>query len=293
MNLKSKPNEGKRHGTTRMRSMSTAVETVEPGKRWRIRGSGVTDNPSSAPLTGEIIARLSEIGAQVSETSSGSPGNADSYGVRAQFLDGGIRGTTGNYIGGLRGVWIEGPRSLVVIAILLERSLPEKFLADLRRVDPEIDSYIEQLRFVYPMLLKSEIPDDLLKSYLETRYEAFGNTASPLMLQIGESNARLKDAYKKHGVNSALFITAYNPLGERLSNSENWARHEELMEFLQFGRYLHWQGRGYHPSGEWEEESALALGVSCHFARWLGKRFNQNAIVWVGADAVPRLVPLR
>jgi hypothetical protein len=293
MNVKSKTKRGEHHVVARMRSMSSAVETVDPGKRWRIRGSGVTFLPSSAPLTGEIIARLSEIGVQVSETSSGSPGNADSYGVRAQFLDGGISGQTGNYMGGSRGVWIEGPRSLLVIATLLERTIPEGLLSELRGADPDIDGYIQQLRFVYPSLLKSEIHDDLLKAYLETRYEVFGSTASPLTLQIGESNARLKDAYKKHGVHSAIFITSYNPPGETLPDAENRVRHEDLMEFLRFGRYRHWQGRGYHPSGDWEEKSALALGVSCHSARWLGNKFGQNAIVWVGADAVPRLMLLR
>ena len=293
MNVKSETSEGKRHVVTRVRSMSSAVETVDPGKRWRVRGSGVTFLPSSAPLTAEIIARLSEIGVQVSETSSGSPGNADSYGVRAQFLDGGIGGQTGNYMGGSRGVWIEGARSLLVIATLLERSIPKKLLSELRGVDPGIDSYMERLRFVYPSFLKSEIHDDLLKAYLETRYEVFGSTASPLMLQIGESNALLKDAYKKHGVHSAIFITSYNPLGEKLPDAENRTRHEDLMEFLRFGRYRYWQGRGYRPSGHWEERSALALGISCHFARWLGNKFSQNAIVWVGADAVPRLMLLR
>lgn len=293
MNVKSKTYEGKPYVATRMRSMSSAVETVDPGKRWRIRGSGVMSPPMSAPLTGEIIARLSEVGVQVRKTSSGSPGNADSYGLRAQFLDGGINGETGNYMYGPRGVWIEGPRCLVVIATLLERFLPKELLSELRGADPEMDGYIERLRFVYPSFLKSEIHDDLLKAYLETRYEVFGSTASPLTLQIGESNARLKDAYKKHGVQSAILITSYNPLGEKLPDAENRARHEDLMEFLLFGRYPNWQGRGYHPSGDWEEKSALALGVSCHSARWLGNKFGQNAIVWVGADAVPRLMLLR
>ena len=92
---------------------------------------------------------------------------------------------------------------------------------------------------------------------------------------------------------SAVFITAYNPLGEKLPAAENKARHRELMEFLQFGRYRNWQGRGYHSSGDKEERSVLALGVSCHFARWIGNKFNQNAVIWAGVDAVPKLVFLR
>lgn len=194
---------------------------------------------------------------------------------------------------GPRGVWIEGPRCLVVIATLLERSLPKSLLSELRQADPGIDGYIERL-IVHPSLTTSQIHDDLLKAYHETRYDVFGTSPSPLMtLQIGKVNARLQRAYRKFGVNSTIFITAFNPLGEKLSAAENMARHKELVELLEFGRYPNWEGRGYRPSGDWEETSALALGVSRHFARWLGNKFNQNAVVWAGVDAVPRLVLLR
>jgi hypothetical protein len=52
-------------------------------------------------------------------------------------------------------------------------------------------------------------------------------------------------------------------------------------------------GIGQHPSTAWGEPSFLVLGVSLETARELGVRHEQNAIIWVGSDAVPQLVLLR
>jgi Protein of unknown function (DUF3293) len=54
---------------------------------------------------------------------------------------------------------------------------------------------------------------------------------------------------------------------------------------------IEWAG---HPSGAWPPElSFFALGISERAARDLGRRFDQDAVVWAGADAVPRLLLLR
>ena len=54
------------------------------------------------------------------------------------------------------------------------------------------------------------------------------------------------------------------------------------------------EGAGADPSGAWpEEKSFFALGVDLDGARNLGNRYMQDAIVWVGADAVPKLILLR
>lgn len=41
------------------------------------------------------------------------------------------------------------------------------------------------------------------------------------------------------------------------------------------------------------EESVLALNVSLDEAREIGNHYKQNAIVWIGEDAVPQLILLR
>ena len=41
------------------------------------------------------------------------------------------------------------------------------------------------------------------------------------------------------------------------------------------------------------ERIYFALGLSLQAARSVGALFNQDAIVWVGADAIPQLILLR
>lgn len=54
------------------------------------------------------------------------------------------------------------------------------------------------------------------------------------------------------------------------------------------------KGESHDPSGAWpEEKSFLALGLDLETSQVLGREFGQNAIVWAGADAIPRLILLR
>jgi hypothetical protein len=51
---------------------------------------------------------------------------------------------------------------------------------------------------------------------------------------------------------------------------------------------------GFDPSGNWPaEKSFLALGLDLEVSRALGAEFQQNAVLWANADAIPRLILLR
>ena len=69
---------------------------AEPGQ-WRIRVSGVMGQPDSAPTTYAVIIACRDLGIEVKYGSMGSPANCSSYHLEAEFLDGGLRGETGNY----------------------------------------------------------------------------------------------------------------------------------------------------------------------------------------------------
>ncbi len=70
------------------------------------------------------------------------------------------------------------------------------------------------------------------------------------------------------------------------------ARLREELKVLAPGRVI--EGAGAAPtSGRQEEESFFALGLDLDAARDLGTRYKQDAIVWVGEDAVPKLILLR
>ncbi|MGF6599669.1 hypothetical protein P3T23_004397 [Paraburkholderia sp. GAS448] len=63
-------------------------------------------------------------------------------------------------------------------------------------------------------------------------------------------------------------------------------------ELTQLGlRFI--DGIGQRPASEWAEPNFLVPGISLEAAKELGERYEQNAIVWCGADAVPDLVLLR
>jgi hypothetical protein len=48
------------------------------------------------------------------------------------------------------------------------------------------------------------------------------------------------------------------------------------------------------PNGDWlQERSYFALGLDQSAAFELGAKFHQDAVVWAGPDAIPRLLLLR
>jgi len=70
--------------------------------------------------------------------------------------------------------------------------------------------------------------------------------------------------------------------------------HVQLGEYLRTLTPYTIEGVGADPAGAWpEEKSYFALGINEDTARQLGMRFHQDAVVWVGPDAIPQLLLLR
>ena len=100
--------------------------------------------------------------------------------------------------------------------------------------------------------------------------------------------------YKTHQSETCAFITACNPLGELISNEQNSDLQKRLEEEIQFRELTYIAGEGKHPVGDWPgEPSYLGFDLSLEAAKTLGRKFNQNAIIWCGPDAVPQLTLLR
>ena len=138
----------------------------------------------------------------------------------------------------------------------------------------------------------SHVPDGTRKAYRETVFIVHGTT--PIELRIGVQNSALASLYVETLSDCAAFVTGYNSHSEILSDAANAERQATLEgELRQEGwKVLH--GVGRHPSGNWPgEPSLLVLGTGIEAAMGLGKRYEQNAIVWCGTDAVPQLVILR
>ena len=138
----------------------------------------------------------------------------------------------------------------------------------------------------------SVIDPAIIQAYLETHYCVHGDAA--FVLQIGMVSPDLLSLYERHSVDCAAFLTGCNPFSQEVSEPENRERQQSLATELTRRSLSFLKGIGQHPSNNWPgEESLLVLGLNLEAAKTLGERFEQNAIVWCGADGVPQLIVLR
>jgi hypothetical protein len=142
------------------------------------------------------------------------------------------------------------------------------------------------------LFASSKIDPSTIDAYLQTDYCVAGNT--PLILRIGIPNDTLAMFYKQHRTNSAMFITACNPYSRDIGETANAERQAKLHLELTRHNLPFLEGIGKHPSGSWPAEpSYLVLSVSLEAAKTIGKKYEQNAIVWCGANTIPELILLR
>lgn len=141
--------------------------------------------------------------------------------------------------------------------------------------------------------MATEISPELLAAYQATEYWVCAMQA-PFCLFIGQRSEPLARLFNESRCGCAAFITAHNPFSEAHSILANGEAHERLRKALSRHSTALIEGAGRDAARLWpEEKSFLALGLLLPEARRIGKCFKQNAIVWVGSDAVPKLMLLR
>jgi hypothetical protein len=147
----------------------------------------------------------------------------------------------------------------------------------------------ETRNILYP---SSTIDPSIIQGYLETEYRIFGT--QPCTLKVGVASPVLKELHKASGPGTSAFITACNPFSRTFDDSANADRQAALASELQTRSLTYIDGIGQHPTSEWPgEPSYLVLGLSLEAAKVLGTKYEQNAIVWCDADAIPQLILLR
>jgi hypothetical protein len=140
------------------------------------------------------------------------------------------------------------------------------------------------------------ISDQVIAAYRSANYRV-ESTDEIFTLHIDQYSEPLSRLLAASGHQCAAFITACNPLGKRQRSDANVAANERLAGRLRQlpggeGRVI--EGVGYDSCGTWpEEKSFLVLGLDLEASKAVGREFNQNAIVWAGTDAIPRLILLR
>jgi len=139
---------------------------------------------------------------------------------------------------------------------------------------------------------ESQLASNLIRAYQVTNFIV---TDEPeFILKVGMESKALKKMLTQNRVDTAVFITAWNPYGEILSNGENQARNKLLVNELNLRSLKFINGFGQDPSGQWAGEvSFLVLGISLEASKKLGAQFEQNAVIWSDNDAIPQLILLR
>ena len=139
----------------------------------------------------------------------------------------------------------------------------------------------------------TQIHPDKVRAYMATDYR-LGHTSQDIVLTIGQRSERLAELFAGSGVNCGAFLTAYNPQGSAQPDAANEQGHAELGGKLQALGLKAIEGSGSEVGSDWPaEKSYFALGLSLQAAKAVGTHFEQDAIVWVGPDAVAQLILLR
>ena len=136
--------------------------------------------------------------------------------------------------------------------------------------------------------LAKSVSPELIKAYQETDYRIEDDP--PLVMRIGERNDGVRILLASFNVESAAFITAWNPHSTQLLLDENYDRQARLLGEIEALHLNYFVGRSEHPFDGWSEDSYLVLGITKDQAMTLARQFDQNAFVWVGINGVPELV---
>lgn len=136
--------------------------------------------------------------------------------------------------------------------------------------------------------MKSNLAPELLEAYLTTDY--FVSDDPPLLIRVGEQNDDARILLASFGVETAAFITAWNPGSQVLTDDENDARQSELLAEIEAARLNYLVGYGEREN--WLEYSYLVLGITREAALVIAEQFEQNAFIWLDQKGVPELVTL-
>ena len=136
----------------------------------------------------------------------------------------------------------------------------------------------------------TRVAAELVVAYAATDYRVTG-TEPAFVLRIGHHNVALAECHHRYGVASSAFITAWNPGSQPRPIAENETAQRRLRNELEARGLPVLAGEGIDIHGQWPAEpSLLVLGISAHEAHRLAVRYDQHAIVFAGADAVPTLI---
>jgi hypothetical protein len=133
----------------------------------------------------------------------------------------------------------------------------------------------------------------LVSAYRATDYVVQGN-GRVVAVRIGQHSMVVDALLARMHARNGAFITAWNPFSNSLSLDANEYWDRDMKRYLTVRGFSFFEGEGRGRTGEWPPEpSILALGISRTEASAIGRRYRQNAIVYVTVGRPAELVTLR
>jgi hypothetical protein len=132
------------------------------------------------------------------------------------------------------------------------------------------------------------ISKELLLGYEATCYSILN---PKIDIYLGKENEALQSFLKEHDFTSWCFITAWNPFSNALSLKENQRLNSLLEQDL--NSYALFAAEGKDTIGNWPPEISFFAGnISREDSIFLGKKYEQNAIVFGVIDEIAELILL-
>lgn len=138
--------------------------------------------------------------------------------------------------------------------------------------------------------LRAMIPPRLHRAFARTLYRVH-SPAGSFVLRIGRRSPALAQWPRTLNPHGNVLVTAWNPNGRRRDLAANCAAARRLRKRLRAWQLASWSSLAVDPLGKWPDEPGeLIFGVPEALALELGRALDQRAVVFVGSDAVPRLL---
>ncbi len=140
---------------------------------------------------------------------------------------------------------------------------------------------------------QSELMPALIEAYRKAIYRVeFGEP--PVDLQVDQFSSGLSALMQQHEAHCCGLVTASNPRGQLRDEADNARRHHRLLRCVDALGYAHLTAWGLDPDERWPDEQGILIpGIPKPAACKLAAEFEQNALLWMSGEAIPRLILLR
>lgn len=126
----------------------------------------------------------------------------------------------------------------------------------------------------------NETRAELEKQYRQAVYVIIAGT-SEMHFHVGKFSPEIDALLADYNAETFAFITAHNPRSKVLTHAENQVRQSALREILRAENLHFLEGYGADERELWERENSfLVFDIARERAVEIGRKYEQNAIVW-------------